>query len=72
MAKITIEVNTEEEWQRASEYAQLVKGSTVQIERLSDEERKQRVEEFLEWTEINRVKIDEPIVILTREVRNAR
>ncbi|MFQ3599515.1 MAG: hypothetical protein SNJ55_05315 [Chloroherpetonaceae bacterium] len=72
MAKITIEVHTEEEWQRAFEYAQLLKGSTVQIEWLSHEERKQRIKEFLEWTETNRVKIDEPIVSLTREERNAR
>lgn len=66
MAKITIQVDSEEEWQRVFAYTHLVKRSTIAVERSTLEERKRHIKEFLEWTETNRVKIDGPIEISTQ------
>jgi hypothetical protein len=72
MTKIIIQVDTEAEWQRAKRYANLVKGTEVEVKYMTIEERKKRIKEFLEWTEHNAVKIDGAIEIPSREERNAR
>jgi len=70
MVKITIEIDNGTEPPRVIEINE--KGTVIITRKLSAEERKKRTKEFLEWTETNRVKIDGPIEIPSREERNAR
>jgi effector-binding domain-containing protein len=70
MVKITIEIDNGTEPPRVIEINE--KGTVIITRKLSAEERKKRIKEFLEWTETNRVKIDGPIEIPSREERNAR
>jgi len=70
MVKITIEIDNGTEPPRVIEINE--KGTVIITRKLSAEERKKRIKEFLEWTETNRVKIDGPIEIPSQEERNAR
>ncbi len=70
MVKITIEIDNGTEPPRVIEINE--KGNVTITRKLSAEERKKRIKEFLEWTEKNAVKIDGLIEIPSREERNAR